>query len=418
MNKFSLFLDSEKTQNLSGTFIGSLGQFLYVPWVSEVLVCLAAIVLFFGASVTNATHVPISVATPWLLITALIFCDKKKISLVKANYWYLSFVLAIILSAFIAAFNGVDSHLLLLGVLLFLQFGFAFLIGQSLEVRRILHILITLGVPLSLLAIYQALSNFRTPAVWVSASEAGLNRAFATFGSPNVLGILMVFLTLSSLYLFMESRKWWYLIPTALFSATALITYSRTAWLALLISVLVALAIYKHKVLIYSPVVFLLLLIPQVRNRIANALSPNYYIDSSLDGRVWSWINGLHLLSQRFLLGFGPGTYGGQLAVASASPVYLLSIQNGYTALPFTDNQFLELLVQTGILGLITFVGFLYALLVKLFVGYNKNKNFTSLLGISTVVGLVISGLFANVLEFGAVAIPTGLILGAAISES
>lgn len=414
-----LFIDV-KGFPVSKSIVGKALQKIYYPYVSEI--CLALSVFLFWYEGLLAKYLPILTShgiASGLLVIGLLFAKKDRIVFGKAQFWYLGFLTLSLLSALFAIMRGIDGTLLISGWLLFLQFGLAIFIAQSIkEKRRILKGLVFVSVPLSIVGIYQFVFHIKTSALWLSSFERGIDtRAFAFFGSPNVLGILLSIMAILTLGFYLKERKIYYLAITFLDILAVGLTFSRSAWLGLTVGVLIIILVYKPKLLLFSPVVFLLLLFPQVRERITAALSGQYLTDSALDGRIWSYINGIHIFKQYPFLGAGPGSYGGQLAAQSASPVYLQSIQNGYTALYFTDNQYLEILVQNGVLGTIAFLGFIICVFVALIDKFREKRDILMLSVVGSFVCFLVSGLFANVLEFGAVAVPMGIILGSSISE-
>jgi O-antigen ligase len=179
----------------------------------------------------------------------------------------------------------------------------------------------------------------------------------------------------------------------------------------------VILVIRHSKLVLLSPLAAVALFIPQIWDRLSIIFTSTYWLDSSLDGRLWSLNNGFHIWAHYPIFGSGPGTYGGKLALNYASPVYLQGIQNGYVALYFTDNQWLQLLVQTGIVGVILFALFAVNVFVELLRGYNKSNSWLSLGVAGAFVAFLVAGFFGNVLEFGAIAVPMGVMIGIAQSK-
>ena len=111
------------------------------------------------------------------------------------------------------------------------------------------------------------------------------------------------------------------------------------------------------------------------------------------------------------LKSYQPGSWHG-----TRSPAYLDGMQRGYTALYFTDNQFLEIIVQIGIFGLLSFFGFVVSAYLYLIEKAQK-KDIMALAAGGVFTAFLVAGIFANVLEFGAIALPTGIILGVAFSD-
>ncbi len=365
----------------------------------------------------------ISVLPEWLLgsafvvlIVGLLFAQKDLLTVDKIDLWYLAFLVFSLISLIVAEISGLDGQMLILGWLLFLPFYLSYLLGKTLGVGLVLRIIAFLSVPSALLGIYQVVSGFDTPKTWVSSFETGIaTRAFGTFENPNVFGMFMVIASIAAVVLFLKTKHKLYLAIGLLCSIAMVFSFSRTALIATAVSLLVLLLAYRPKWLLYSPAGLLIFLIPSVRNRLLAAFSPSYLADQVLDGRTWSIINGLHIFFQKPLFGTGPGSYGGQLASGYSSPVYNMGIQLGYVALYYTDNQYVELLVQTGLIGLCLFLAAFVSYIWLIF--SKKETGLYWLAGLGVCITFLVCALFANVLEFGAIAIPTGLIMGSALSE-
>jgi O-antigen ligase len=347
-----------------------------------------------------------------LLVSAFILSDKARIILKKSHLYYLFFLLVLLLSGVFAAVRGINPQLIFLGWLLFLQFGFVYILSSSFS-ENILGRLIYLFLPMSLVSLYQLFSGFKTSRLWVSSFETGLStRVFGYLSSPNVLGIITAIITVMALSFFLKTKKIHYIVICAINLVVLFGTFSRSAWLGFILGFSLLLIVKNFKFIYFTPLMLLALISGKVRTRLFVLFKPEYLLDASLDGRLWSLDNGLYIFSKYPILGTGAGTYGGQLALQYTSPIYLEGIQNGYTALYFTDNQFLEILVQSGLIGFSAFCLFLIAALVELFHSFSKNKDIIKLGAIASILVFVVSGQFANVLEFGAVAIPVALIAG------
>lgn len=393
------------------SYIGKSLSFICLPQLSFALTVLSVLLFFYEGFVSRFVPISISVLPSVLLLTAFVVADKTKLKIRKFHFWYLAFLLILFVSALFGVAFGVPKILMILGLALFGQFFIAILLGQALKNK--LNLLIFSGLPAAGFGIYQFASKAATPATWFSNFESGGTRAFAFFASPNVLGILGGMFALVSLALFFEKKSYIYLLSGAVYFMAMIFTLSRSAWIGFF-SGAIFLVLAKNKRLFYfAPLALVLAFVPKIKERILAALTPNYWHDSYLDGRIWSVINGWYLTLKKPFVGWGPGSYGGQLAASYGSPVYLEGIQNGYTALYFTDNQFVEIAVQSGFIGLIAFLGFIISTIIYLL--YKKKVIVMGIL--SAFICFVISGMFANVLEFGALSVPLGLMLGAAENE-
>lgn len=121
--------------------------------------------------------------------------------------------------------------------------------------------------------------------------------------------------------------------------------------------------------------------------------------------RVTAIFEGVRVWKDHILLGVGPGRYGGWVAYEYGSPIYeQYRIQHlGTTNLAQSDNFWLRLLVESGVLGFILFIFILRTL-------YNNSNHihkcnsghYLKYLSISfsmSLVALVISGLFLQAFE-------------------
>ena len=414
---WSFLFSDKKKWPVSETLIGKAFQRLYVPYLTEILIVLSLVIYWYeGLFVKYWTSFPADWLGLLCLIAALLFADKKKIILGKSHLYLLVFFLIIAISGLLATADGLDSMMVFKGFLLILQFGIVLLAGSGLR-KSITKTVIWIGAPLALIGIFQFMTHMPSSSLWLSPGEK-LTRVFAFFGSPNVFGILMAMVALLSLGQFIKEKKYMYLAVSVTCLISTGFSFSRSAWLGLTLGLIVCLVIYNYKYVVYLPLLALGLLIPQVRNRLFLSISQNYIFDSTLDGRIWALQNGLYIFQKHPLLGTGPGSYGGKLALNYASPTYLEGVQSGYTALYFTDNQYLQILVQSGIIGFLSFVGFIVASFSSLVRKYLVKKDIMTLATVGTFTCFLVSGLFANVLEFGAIAIPMGLIIGMELGES
>lgn len=412
-----LFSD-DYSMALSETVVGKISKQIYLPNATELCLC-AAIILFWYEGLI-ARYIPFlgqDFLAPALILLALIFAKKEKIAIRKFHIWYLLFLLIAGVSALFAVLSGLSGAMIISGWAIFAILFVALAASQTIKNKiQILKGLVWGTVPISLIGIYQFFSE-SPKKEWFSSFETISNRAYGFFGSPNVLGILMCLIFFVSLGIFLKEKNRPYLVPCILSLITIFMTLSRTAWLALAIGILAAVISYRPKWTIYTPLALIALVIPEIRSRIFVAISPEYWLDSTLDGRVWSYINGIYLFKKYPIFGTGPGSYGGKLATNYASPVYLQGIQNGYTALYYTDNQLLEILVQTGALGLGAFLGFIVACFSALIKTYQKRKDPIVLAGVASFSAFLTSAFFANVLEFSAISVTLAVILGCVLGE-
>jgi len=118
-----------------------------------------------------------------------------------------------------------------------------------------------------------------------------------------------------------------------------------------------------------------------------NLFSPTEIEQSSTDGRIYRVINGLKLFSKAPVFGYGFGTYGS----SSSLIISKLELSNEETNMcSYADNQYIALLVETGIVGFILIAALYILLLIKY-----KNEKFK----IFVLLIIAFLGLFYNILE-------------------
>jgi len=416
----SFLFSNNYSFNFIDTFFGNFFSKISVQKVGAILFYFATLLLWYRGYLDqilpffdNHLLVPLS------LVLCIIFLDKTRLVIKKIHLWYLLFLLIAAISGLMAVFYGLQFEMIVLGWLIYFQFGLVFVIGQILGEGFLNYAkkIIIIGIPLIIYSVYQYIARVETPAVWLNVAEGIITRSFGFFGSPNILGGVLFIIIILSIFSYKKSRNLFFIsvFLVSLFSLYA--TFSRMAWTAFLISFLLMLFInYRRFFYISFLLVPLIFIIDNIRNRVFIIFTLNYIHDATLDGRIWSGINAFYLFSKNILLGTGPGTYGGQIALSYASPIYLQGIQEGYTALNYTDNQLFQVMVQTGLLGTITLI-FFFISLIFLFVSQLKGRKDNAIMGLMIIAGFLWMGLFSNIMEFGAIVIPSIALLGVLSEE-
>lgn len=348
------------------------------------------------------------------LVLSLLFCDKKRLKLSKPVFYLLCFLFIMLVSGLVASINGAQMGMIISGILLFIQFIMAYIVSSTyLNKYLVIDLMLFLSLPIIVLGLLQGVFGENTSRLWVSTSESLINiRVSGLFSSPNVFAGLLMFNIIMSFFALLEKKQWHYFVYIMPALAVLGMTFSRSAWVGLVIGVSFSLLIKNWRLIVLVPVSLISLIIPSIRQRIFTAVSTNYLIDSAIDGRIWSLNSAIEIFKNSPILGTGPGSYGGQTALNYNSSVYLTGMQNGYVALAYTDNQWIQIIVQTGLLGILSFGGFVLSYLINNIRQYIKSKNMLCLAVLAVIIALVVSGLFQNILEFGAVAVLAGVYLG------
>lgn len=219
---------------------------------------------------------------------------------------------------------------------------------------------------LALHGVYQYAVGVAIPDSWTTSTEAGVRtRVYSLTGSPNILGSLLVLLTplaAAGLYFFRDRRAKWACLALVLLSMlTLLFTFSRGAWLGMMLAVALFSLLVDGRLLalMAAAVAAILALVPSITSRITFLFSTEYAEAAEIGGRAYRWATGLRLLHEgNPWLGVGLGMFGGAVAMDHK----LLDETEDFFYY-YMDNYYLKTLVEMGYLGFIAYVLLLLAVL-------------------------------------------------------
>lgn len=241
------------------------------------------------------------------------------------------------------------------------------LVENDQDMKVLYGTVILLTAFLALHGIYQYVIGVEIPSSWVSQTEMGVRtRVFSLCGSPNILGSLMVMTAplWAALIYFCRSTKakLFALLMTVCCCLTLLFTFSRGAWIGIIVAVVIfALFVDKRLLaLLGVAVAAILAFVPSITSRLTYLFTSDYAAASSTGGRAIRWALGQELLHENSpWLGFGLGRFGG--AVAMNNQVLDTTEEFSYF---YMDNYYLKTMVEMGYLGIIFYALLLIALVV------------------------------------------------------
>ncbi len=231
-----------------------------------------------------------------------------------------------------------------------------------------------------LVAIYGVVQNF----TGVSSTESWIDeemftdikvRVYSFFNNPNVLGEFLV-LTIPVMVALIwnkvrEEYKTLFGIALLLMAACMIFTWSRGAWLGMLIAVAIFLAISDKRWIFVG--ILGVILVPVVLYLSGNSaiveriLSIGNTADTSTAYRVSIWRASIKLLKDFWLPGIGVGSD----AYKAVYPVYALT---GADFALHSHNLYLQFWVETGIVGIVSLLSLALAFLKNTFAA-NVVKN-------------------------------------------
>jgi O-antigen ligase len=325
------------------------------------------------------------------------------INLVAAAYVGLSILVSFLTkqAGTTAWWFGVKTNLAFLAVFVVAQIA----ANQGLK-RHLAKLLLGTSAIVAILALIQTLI---LPVDWLSALGYGpdtirplqlvdpavsAKRAFSTLGGPNQLGAFLILPISFVLHLLLTRRRWWQLPLLVLLLSALVMTFSRSAWMGAIASVLAVIALHLPPkrlplilavagVTILTLAVSLLVLSRRpgpIQYFILHSQGQTYGQQGSDSERLESLRTGLDH-SLRHPLGRGLG---------SAGPASLRGNQG-----LITENYYLQIAIESGLAGLTLFLA-LTALVGAKLLSLRHHHGlagplFASLLGVS-IVNLFLHG--------------------------
>ena len=288
------------------------------------------------------------------------------IHLLLLLYWAISVVATALSPVKLAAREGLVK--LTLYLLLFA------LLARVMRSPRLRSWIITLFLHISLIVSVYGLRQYifgaEALATWVdpTSDSANLTRVYSYLGNPNLLaGYLIPAVSLSFAAIFTWQR--W--LPKALAltmflvnSACLILTYSRGGWIGFLVCIFVFLVLLVYWYSIQLPpkfrpwampallgssamvVLLAILFVEPIRDRVASIFVGRE--DSSNNFRINVWSAVVEMIRDRPILGIGPGN-------DAFNKIYPLYQRPRFTALS-AYSIFLEIAVETGVIGLLCFL--------------------------------------------------------------
>ena len=241
------------------------------------------------------------------------------------------------------------------------------LIEDDQDFKIVYYTFLGMGALLCLHGIYQYVIAVPIPATWVTQTEMGVRtRVFSLTGSPNIFGSLIVLLAPMAAGLIYFSKKKWmkflYFCITGIICLCLLFTFSRGAWVGMVVAVIVFALFIDRRLLVLmaAAVAGVLVFVPSITNRLTYLFTSDYAEASAIGGRALRWqVGKMLLLENNPWLGFGLGRFGGAVAMNNK---ILDETEEFYYF--YMDNYYLKTMVEMGYIGIIFFIILLAALVI------------------------------------------------------
>ena len=310
-------------------------------------------------------------------------------------------LLVIYLIAAITSFAPFKSVTIWAVYFAFMAFYFVVIntVKTSKQLKGILTVFCLSGFAGCLYGILQYVFGWDVTQAWMDEEmfEDIKMRVYSTLENPNVLGeyILLVMPVCIALMWKKKSvlAKLVFGGMAAVMGVTLILTFSRGCWLGLMFAAAVFVTFAAGK--LWGLALPLIPIVPMVLpDSIINRFtSIGDMGDSSTSYRVFIWMGTLLMLKDFWLSGIGPGTE----AFTQVYPFYSYSS----VVAPHSHNLFLQVLVESGVLGILTFLILIILFIKQLCVGhqaFGKGHHLSVILvGIGAgVLGFLVQGMFDN----------------------
>lgn len=342
----------------------------------------------------------------------------KKLLRDKTFFWWLLFVVWAIVSL-VFSLNFFTPGEILVGSLFLLRWVFYSGVLFAVSTTKIgetalwSDLLLASGLVVAILGfaqfwLFRDLS-FLAPFGW----DPHQGRIVSTFLDPNFVGGFFVLLwVLSSTSLANSknypSKKLFYLASTVILFLATVLTFSRSAYIALAVA-FILLSILRFRIVyvfVAASFVLFLLLIPKVSERISGALS----FDETSQARVASWGNALKIAQGNLIYGVGFNNY----RYAQIKSGFITQEEAAEHASSGTDSSILLILATSGILGLLLFLSFLVSLAKVTY----QSKGKLALAGFVASVALLVHSEFVNSLFYPPIVLTWSIMIGLAVKKS
>lgn len=377
-----------------------LGELLRISFVNsinfsvlDIVVLLAIVVwlIFSKKTVKNSLFLPL-----------IIFVSIMVISLI-----FNLFTLPIL--SFISAFLYIIRWVLYLFI-----FYVLYALDKNFKNRLLWYMLVS-GFLVALFGYVQFFLFPSLQSLYYLGWDKHLYRLFSTFLDPNFCGLILVLafiLNFHFLKIFKDHGKVaiFLLLQLVMFIAI-LLTYSRTALVALVVSI-VSLLIFKREwkyiILFILCIVFFIILLP----RTFKTEGTNFLRTNSIQSRISSIKDVLTIYKEHPVIGVGFNALRYQQYVHG-----YINAANWETthAGAGTDNSFLFVLVTTGVVGLISYI-FLWFSIFKTLLRKMAKKNNFAIITISSCIAAIVGSFTVNALFYPFIMLWLWMLIG--VTES
>jgi len=337
------------------------------------------------------------------LIRKEVFLNNAKFAL-----YYTPFMLCILISAL----KSIEFSLTVKEIVRWVELIAVYLLAINLitdykKVRVILYSMVLSTIVVSICGISSYLAG-------VERVYIGRPGAYSFFGHPNALAGYVSLIIPVLFGMLVTSVYLWEQITLGAFTVLSImawfLTFSRTAWISLVLAIffIFILAKVKKRVAILFVMIFVIFAITFLSSNIKDDFKDRFILNEAVF-RVMLYPIGFNMVKEDLLFGIGIGNYPLLIKNFTESPAVIKNDLHGL---------YLQIFVETGIIGLCAFLFwlmFIIQYLVRSMKSLERSRYYGLFVGLLGGVIVYLINNLANVLTVHGIHLQWGIILGLAV---
>ena len=388
--------------------------YIIIAIFSVIVITLIAITPDIGVLLTVALIPFLSLTdtpTIWLclmvLVTAFFYMiklirGKRLFKLEALDFVILIFGALILLSSVYSAggkasaYSATVSATLLLGYFLLVN-----IMRTEKWIKRCIIALVASASIVSVIGVFEFIFGGRNNS-WLDQSFHSVikTRVVSLFENPNMLAVFLVmilpFLVALSIKAKERNARFLTKLLIVLFLVCIIFTWSRAAWLAVILGALTFAILYSKKSFrIFGVALLAVPIIPIIlpTSVIERFLSISNLADSSIAYRIYTWKGTLGAIRDYLFCGIGYG----DAAFQTVYPAYSYS---GIESAPHSHSLMLQILLSMGLIGFVIFCAAIFLNFQKSFEYIKNEKNTDSSIYVIASVVSIVSALIVGVFDY------------------
>lgn len=261
-------------------------------------------------------------------------------------------------------------------------------IRQKKDIKIFISFILTAVLITAFYAIYQGIVGVEVSLEYTDVyTNSGMpGRVYANFANPNNYAEMLVLFMPFIYAMFISAKtKKQKCVWTGFFAVTLIalaLTYSRSCWVAFALATVVFIALYNWKLLI-PLMVLAVAAVPFLPASIMNRiLTIGSLSDSSNSYRLYVWEGVLRLIKDNWISGIGSGP-------ATFAKIYPRYAHMYATTAPHSHMLYLELFVEFGLIGGVSFFVYLFNVIKRGLASYSKAENDLKVIIIAAISAFV-----------------------------